>query len=152
MPWDPPVVEDTANCVDKGCAAHWHGLGSCVNVNKEPWDMIKEKYATHNTNAATNKLCGTTSTERDCCLCMEWATQGPVHCEDKGGFLEGGQCVDIKNSDLASEEEFPLNSVDLNIKLMGANGTKLCMGQNDDGLECCQCYQRKNIVSEVTGT
>ena len=50
---------------------------------------------------------------------------------------QGGKCVDIRRANLTDNTVFPLNTVNLEIKI--GNST-LCKGITPKA--CCECYER----------
>ena len=58
---------------------------------------------------------------------------------DEGCVASGGMCVDILRANLIDKNAFPLNTVNLDSKIEGANGTALCKGSESE--KCCECYK-----------
>lgn len=136
---------EQAHCVDKGCVDHWHGHGECVNINNQPWDEIKEMYKWRTSNHITNKLCGTTSKDKDCCLCM--AKNVTNYCKDDGCYAAGGECIDMKSADLNGKK---MDSINIGEEIKGTNGSDLCVSRDDKTLKCCQCYRRSSVGTTAT--
>ena len=133
---------EKVHCVDKGCVDHWQGHGECVNIDDQPWMEIKEKYDWRTSNHITNKLCGTTSKDKDCCLCM--AKNVTNSCKDDGCYAAGGECINMKNADF---DDKSMDSINIGDKIEGAQGSDLCVSRDDTTLKCCQCYRRQTTSS-----
>ena len=58
---------------------------------------------------------------------------------DEGCIASGGMCVDILRANLKDKNAFPLNTVNLDRKIEGANGLALCRGSESE--KCCECYK-----------
>ena len=59
--------------------------------------------------------------------------------------------MDMMRANLKDKTVFPLNSVDLDVKIEGTNGTKLCKGAMGSE-KCCECYMKLGVTSPMTTT
>ena len=136
-------------CEDTGCGKLWNGHGQCVNMTETTYSHLSTSYDLEaDTDAIKNdrSLCKSSSNDKECCRCFK-----KKPCSDEGCDSQGGMCVDMMRANLKDKSVFPLNSVDLDIKIEGTNGTRLCKGAMGSE-KCCECYMKLGVTSPMTTT
>ena len=126
-----------AKCEDTGCGKLWSGHGQCVNMTDNTYSQLKASYDLEYDNSTISNdrsLCKSTASTSECCRCFKKKS-----CMDEGCIASGGMCVDILRANLKDKNAFPLNTVNLDRKIEGANGTALCRGSESE--KCCECYK-----------
>ena len=143
---DDSQVEDE-KCEDTGCGRLWNGHGQCVNMTKMTYSHLSASYDMEaDTDAIKNdrSLCKSPESDKECCRCFK---KRP--CMDEGCDSKGGMCVDMMRANLKDKNVFPLNSVNLDVKIQDINGTKLCKGAMGSE-KCCECYRKLEATPTPT--